>query len=162
MRSALDLWPFDLKIDRVHPWFIGSECAKFHDHRFITEPVIQSRLSYATLQGTFMKRSHITGGLLLQSPQNDLEDRQCMTSQHFPNRMKSLAVLLALLNMNKTNHPISSSSHTPTTANIAIHCLNMGWGLQNQREHNIILTKYEAVHPTAVWENNSSSGILII
>ena len=35
-------------------------------------------------------------------------------------------------------------------------------GLQNQQEHHIILTKYEAVHPTAVSENNSSSGMLII
>ena len=26
-------------------------------------------------------------------------------------------------------------------------------GLQNQQEHHIILTKYEAVHPTAVSEN---------
>ena len=30
-------------------------------------------------------------------------------------------------------------------------------GGQNQQEHHIILTKYEAVHPTAVSENNSSS-----
>ena len=35
-----------------------------------------------------------------------------------------------------------------------------GGGLQNQQEHHIILTKYEAVHPTAVSENNSSSGML--
>ena len=35
-------------------------------------------------------------------------------------------------------------------------------GLQNQQEHHIILTEYEAVHPTAVSENNSSSGMLII
>ena len=42
--------------------------------------MIQSRLSYATLQGTLMKRSHMTGGLLIQSPQNDLEDKQYMTS----------------------------------------------------------------------------------
>ena len=39
---------------------------------------------------------------------------------------------------------------------------NRGRGLQNQQEHHIILTKYEAVHPTAVSENNSSSGMLII
>ena len=32
------------------------------------KPVIQSRLSYATLQGTLIKRSHMTGGLLIQSP----------------------------------------------------------------------------------------------
>ena len=35
-------------------------------------------------------------------------------------------------------------------------------GLQNQQEHHKFLTKYEAVHPTAVSENNSSSGMLII
>ena len=39
---------------------------------------------------------------------------------------------------------------------------NEGMGLQNQREHHIILTEYEATHPTAVWENNSLSGMLII
>ena len=48
-----------------------------------------------------MKRSHMTGGLLIQSPQNDLEDRKCMNmiSQHFQNGMKSLAVPYALLNI---------------------------------------------------------------
>ena len=45
-------------------------------------------------------------------------------------------------------------------SNIQPH--NRGWGLQNQQEHHIILTKYEAVHPTAVSKNNSSSGMLII
>ena len=35
-------------------------------------------------------------------------------------------------------------------------------GLQNQPKNYINLTKYEAVHPTAVSENNSSSGMLII
>ena len=39
---------------------------------------------------------------------------------------------------------------------------NRGGGVQNQQEHHIILTKYEAVHPTVVSENNSSSGMLII
>ena len=39
---------------------------------------------------------------------------------------------------------------------------NEGGGLQNQRENHIIFTEYEAVHPTAVTENKSSSGILII
>ena len=37
-----------------------------------------------------------------------------------------------------------------------------GGGVQNQQEHHIFLTTYEAVHPTAVSENNSSSGMLII
>ena len=36
-----------------------------------------------------------------------------------------------------------------------------GGALQNQREHHIISTKYEAVHPTDVSENNSSPGMLI-
>ena len=47
------------------------------------------------------------------------------------------------------------------TANKAKHSLKRG-GLQNQQEHHTIFTKYEAVHPTTVSENNSSSGMLII
>ena len=39
---------------------------------------------------------------------------------------------------------------------------NRGGGLQNQQEHHIILTKYEAVHPTAVSENNSSILVYFI
>ena len=35
----LDHWPFDLKINRVHPWLMGSMCMKFHDHRLNTESV---------------------------------------------------------------------------------------------------------------------------
>ena len=36
----------------------------------------------------------------------------------------------------------------PPFGNKAIHCLKRsGGGLQNEREHHIILTKYEAVHP---------------
>ena len=64
--------------------------------------------------------------------------------------------------MNKTNHPISSNSHPLATANKAIHSLKRGRGVKKQREHRIILTKYEAVHPTDVSENNSSSGMLIL
>ena len=41
----------------------------------------------------------MTGGLLIQSPQNDLEDKKCMIAQHFQNGMKSLAVPYGLLNM---------------------------------------------------------------
>ena len=26
----LDLWPFDPKINRAHPWLMGSKCMKFH------------------------------------------------------------------------------------------------------------------------------------
>ena len=40
MRHDLDLWPFDLKINRAHPWLMVSKCMKFHDHRLITESVI--------------------------------------------------------------------------------------------------------------------------
>ena len=68
-----------------------------------------------------------------------------------------------LLLKNKTNYPISSNSHPSATANKAIYSLKIGGGVsQNQREHHIILTKYEAVHPTADSENISSSGMLII
>ena len=52
-----------------------------------------------------------------------------------------------LVDKNTTNHPISSNSHPSATAYKAIHCLK-------QREHNIIWTKYEAVHPTDVSENS--------
>ena len=41
----------------------------------------------------------MTGGHLIQSPQNDLEDIKSMISQHFQNGMKSLAVPYTLLNM---------------------------------------------------------------
>ena len=33
-------WPLDPKINRAHPWLMGSKCMKFHDHRWITELVI--------------------------------------------------------------------------------------------------------------------------
>ena len=60
---------------------------------------------------------------------------------------------------NKTNYPISSNSHPSATSNKVQPQNKM---LQNQREHHIILTYYEAVHPTAVPDNNSSSGMLMI
>ena len=67
------------------------------------------------------------------------------------------------MTMNKTNHQILSNSHPLATANKAIHGLKIvELGLQNQQEHHIILNKYEAKHPTAVSENNSSSEMLII
>ena len=59
---------------------------------------------------------------------------------------------------NKTNNPISSNSYPSAAANKAIHCLKWGGGLQNQREHHIIVTKYEAVHPTAVSESIPHQG----
>ena len=59
-----------------------------------------------------------------------------------------------LLYENNTNHPMSSNSQPSATANKAMHSLKIG-GLQNQREHHIILTKYEAVLPTAVSDNSS-------
>ena len=62
----------------------------------------------------------MTGGLLIQSPHNDLEDIQCMTFQHFQNRMKPLAVLHALLNMymyKLRNHKIFSE-----IKNILVYC----------------------------------------
>ena len=33
MHCDLDLWPFDLKIYRAHPWLMGSLYVKFHDDR---------------------------------------------------------------------------------------------------------------------------------
>ena len=33
-------------------------------------------------------------------------------------------------------------------SNIQLKIGGWGWGLQNQQEHHIILTKYEAVHPS--------------
>ena len=62
---------------------------------------------------------------------------------------------------NKTHYPISSNSHPSATTNIAIHCFKREV-IQQQREHHIIKTKYEAVHRTYVSEYNSSSGMLII
>ena len=59
-------------------------------------------------------------------------------------------------NKNITNHPISSNSHPLETENKAIYILKMGGGwLHNQCEHHITLTKYEAVHPTAVCHRTS-------
>ena len=59
--------------------------------------------------------------------------------------------------MNKTNHLISSNSHPSAAANKAIHCLKWGrGGVTEPTEHHLILTKYEAVHPTYVSENYSS------
>ena len=48
MRHDLDLWPFDLKINRAHPWLMVSKCMKFHDHRWITESVIVRKLVWRT------------------------------------------------------------------------------------------------------------------
>ena len=60
---------------------------------------------------------------------------------------------------NKSNHPISRNNHPSATANKAIHSRKRG--NTKPTEHHIILTKYEAVDPTAVSKNNSSSGMLI-
>ena len=43
-----------------------------------------------------MKRSHMTGGLLIQSPCNDREGEKCIVCQYFQNLMKSLDLLQAL------------------------------------------------------------------
>ena len=67
-----------------------------------------------------------------------------------------MLIIFVILEQNKTNHPISSNSHPAATANKAIHSLKKEGGFTKQGEHHIILTKYEAVHPTAVSENNSS------
>ena len=69
-------------------------------------------------------------------------------------------------NIHQEQDKSSSNSHPSATANKAIHSLKIGGGgLQNQREHHIILTKYEAVHPTAVGgksrKDTASSGKLV-
>ena len=63
---------------------------------------------------------------------------------------------------NKTNHLTSSNSHLRRLQIKQSSAWNKGWGLQNQQEHLIILTKYE--HPTTVSENynDSSSGKLTV
>ena len=58
-------------------------------------------------------------------------------------------------NKNKTNHPISSNSHPSATANKAIHRLKKGEGVTKPTGTSYILTKYEAMHPMAISENNS-------
>ena len=56
MRHDLDLWPFDLKINRAHPWLMVSKCMKFHDHRLITESVTISPHSAPTFPGTCKRK----------------------------------------------------------------------------------------------------------
>ena len=56
--------------------------------------------------------------------------------------------------MNKTNHPMLSNSYPSATANKAIHFLKSR-EVENQREHNLTLTTYETIHPTAISENYS-------
>ena len=63
---------------------------------------------------------------------------------------------------NKTNHPISSNSHPSVTANRAILSFKWGEAGLKKTNGNILLTKYEAVHPTVVSENYSSLGMLTI
>ena len=62
---------------------------------------------------------------------------------------------------NKTNHPISRNSH-PSRLQKSNTASKEVSGLQNQQEHHMILTKYEAVHPLVVMEINFSSVMLII
>ena len=45
---------------------------------------------------------------------------------------------------------MSINSHPFATTNIARHSSKWGDGLKNKLEHDIILTLYEAVHPTAI------------
>ena len=63
---------------------------------------------------------------------------------------------------NKTHRLLISNNHPLATANKARHCLKWGAGVQNQKGKHIILTKFEAVHPTVVSEYYSSSGMLTI
>ena len=54
--------------------------------------------------------------------------------------------IISFVLKNKTNHPTSSNSHPSATAKKQYAASKIGGGLQNQQEHHIILTKYEAVH----------------
>ena len=62
MRHDLDLWPFDPKINRAHPWLMGSKCMKFHDHRWITESVIVRKLVWRTDRQTDRQTDGQTDG----------------------------------------------------------------------------------------------------
>ena len=64
---------------------------------------------------------------------------------------------------NKTNHTISSNSHTSATANkeMLFTQPQMRRWLQNQRELHKILTNYGAMYLMTVAENSSSSGMLM-
>ena len=43
MHCDLDLWPFDLKIYRAHPWLMGSLHVKFHDDRCKEKAVMRRK-----------------------------------------------------------------------------------------------------------------------
>ena len=62
MRHDLDLWPFDPKINRAHPWLMGSKCMNFHDHRWITESVIVRKLVWRTDRQTDGQTDRQTDG----------------------------------------------------------------------------------------------------
>ena len=88
MRHDLDLWPFDLKINRVHPWLMVRKCMKFHDHWLITESVIvrkpfSKKLVWRTDRQTECKPivpSGFTGGGLIKIlPEDPLQIRKWYT-----------------------------------------------------------------------------------
>ena len=60
----------------------------------------------------------------------------------------------------KSSYIVYQAIVTPLGSQIKQYTASNETGLQNQREHLIILTKYKAVHSTGVSENNSSSGML--
>ena len=68
MRHDLDLWPFDPKINRAHPWLMGSKCMKFHDHRWITESVIVRKLVWRTDRQTDWRTDWRTDRVQTYSP----------------------------------------------------------------------------------------------
>ena len=49
MHFDLDLWPFDLKIYRVHPWLMGSLHVKFHDDRCKGKAVMRQETIFSNL-----------------------------------------------------------------------------------------------------------------
>ena len=68
MHHDLDLWPFDPKINRAHPWLMGSKCMKFHNHRWITESVIVRKLVWRTDRQTDWRTDRLTDRVQTYSP----------------------------------------------------------------------------------------------
>ena len=48
MHWDLDLWPFDPKVNRAHPWLMGSVPVKFHEDRCKGEAVMHIKPFYLT------------------------------------------------------------------------------------------------------------------
>ena len=73
----------DKYVDDFSQWVLKENPDKYTDDEYMQKEQdkssckynVQSRLSYATLQGTETKRSHMTGCLLIQSPYIDQSEK---------------------------------------------------------------------------------------